>query len=394
MTAVGFTSGDPRKVSRTGDTMSGTLALLGTADLTVQDDITVGDDLDVGGTLTTTNLALAGNLTVPGDLDVGGSIFGDFQTVSNIDVMQLLAIGLSTAVISGGDMSPNVDPTKLDISATTGYVVTYNSTAPLSPTNPTLVYVSTPAQVAIVPAHVPVCFYLYDSTGALVQQATVPTPTQRRTHLFVGITATVAGVIVVDQTLPVIPSQLNNQLVDLINSLGPFSTSGNVLSANGVNLTFNKTSGTMFARAFSQVPTPQDPHSASLAAQTPAQFRSITANPAFFGPLTSILDVANYDPGGSGVITPVGGGANASTNFRVVGFANNTVPEQILVQYGQNTYSSLANAVAGLGTGTFIPNQALSAGALLGWISVIRTATDLSNPAQATFTRASKFVTP
>jgi hypothetical protein len=315
-------------------------ALLGAADLSVNDDAAVGDVVTIGD-----------------DLDVGGTITGDFSTVSNIDVMQLLAMGLSTSVISGGEFTLNVDPTKLDISATTGYVVTYNSSAPLSATNPNLVFVSVAAQAAITPAHSPVCFYLYDSVGALVQQSTVPTPTQRRTHLFLGVTATVGGVIIVDQTLPVIPSQLNNQLVDLIGGLGPFSTAGNLLSANGVNLTFNKTSGNIFSRAFSQVPTPQDPHNAALAAQTPVQFRSITANPAFFGPLTSILDVANYDPNGSGVITPVGGGANTSTNFRVIGFANNTVTEQILVQYGQNTYP-LANAACAGSAGTFVPNEA------------------------------------
>jgi hypothetical protein len=371
MTAVGYTSGDPRKVSRTGDTMTGDLALLGGADLSTQDDATIGDDLDVGGTIT-----------------------GDFQTVTNIDVMQLLAMGLSTSIISGGEFTPNADPTKVDVSPLTGYIVTYNSSAPLSATNPTLDFHSAAGHPGLIPASNP-SFYLIDSTGTLIQQATPPTPTQRRTHMFVGFTAQDnLGNVIVDQTLPVTPSQLNNQLVDLMNGLGPYSTSGNTLSANGVNLTFDKTSGGIFARAFSQVPTFQDPHNSILAAQTPVQFRPITATFGVFGLLTSILDVANYDPNGLGVITPVGGGANTATNFRVYGFANNTATEQILVQYGQRTYSSLANAVAGLGSGLFVPNQVFTGGALLGWISVIRTATDLSNPAQVTFTKASKFATP
>lgn len=370
MTAVGFTSGDPRKVSRTGDTMSGDLALLGAADLSVQDDATIGDDLDVGGTLT-----------------------APFTGVS-LDVAQLLTMGLSTSIISGGEFTPNVDPTKVDISALTGYFVTYNSSAPLSPTNPSLVYHTVAGHPGLVPAFNP-SFYLIDNTNVLIQQATPPTPTQRRTHLFVGVTAQDnLGNVIVDQTLPVTPSQLNNQLVDLMESLGPFSTSGNTLSANGANLTVNKTSGGIFARAFSQVPTFQDPHNAILAAQTPIQFRPITAILGFFGLLTSILDVANYDPNGLGVITPIGGGANTSTNFRVLGFANNTATEQILIQYGQRTYASLAAATQGIGSGTFIPNPAIAGGALLGWISVTRTATDLSNPAQAVFTKASKFATP
>lgn len=387
VTAVGFTSGDPRKVSRTGDTMTGTLALLGTADLTVQDDVTVGD------TLTATNLALTGNLTVPGDLDVGGTLAVPFDGVG-LNVAQLLTIGLSTSIISGGDVSPNVDPTKIDITALTGYIVTYNSAAPLSATNPDLKFLSVPAQVGITPTFNP-SFFLVDNTGAYLQQSTTLTPTQRRTHLFVGVTAQDGlGNVVVAQTLPVIPSQLNNQLLDLMGALGPFSTQGNVLSANGANLNFNKTSGTMFARAFSQIPTFQDPHNAPLPAQTPAQFRHVTALTGFFGALTTFLDVANYDPGGLGVVTPVGGGVNTATNFRVYGFANSLANVQLVVQYGQNTYTSLANAVAALGAGTFIPNPASEGGAILGWITAIRSATNLSNPAQATFTQASKFAHP
>jgi hypothetical protein len=393
VTAVGYTSGDPRKVSRTGDTMSGDLALLGAADLSVQDDATVGDDLTVGGTLTAGNLALLGDLTVPGDLDVGGTLTVPFDGVG-LNVAQLLTIGLSTSIISGGDMSPNVDPTKIDVTALTGYIVTYNSTAPLSATNPDLKFVTVPAQVGLTPTFNP-SFFMVDNTGAYIQQSMTLTPTQRRTHLFVGVTAQDGlGNIIVDQTLPVIPSQLNNQLLDLMGALGPFSTQGNVLSPNGVNLSFNKTSGTMFARAFSQILTFQDPHNAPLLAQTPAQFRHITALTGSFGALTTFLDVANYDPGGLGVVTPVGGGANTATNMRVYGFANNLANVQILVQYGQNTHTSLANAVAALGAGTFIPNPASAGGAMLGWITAIRTATDLSNPAQATFTQASKFAHP
>jgi hypothetical protein len=104
--------------------------------------------------------------------------------------------------------------------------------------------------------------------------------------------------------------------------------------------------------------------------------------------------VANYDPGGLGVVTPVGGGANRSTNFRVWGFASPTTGDQVTIQYGQNTYSTLALAADSIGTGSYIPNPLFVDGALLGWISVIRSATNLSDPNQAIFTRAGKFATP
>ncbi|HEX6872903.1 MAG TPA: hypothetical protein VF163_17540, partial [Micromonosporaceae bacterium] len=215
MVAVGYTSGDPRKVSRTGDTMTGDLALLGDADLSTQDDATVGDDLavggdlSVGGTLTFTNLDVTNDATVGGDLDVAGSLTAQYQGVTG-DVMQLLATALSTGVTSGGEFTPNADPTKLDISATTGWIVDYNSSAPFSPTNPAITHVSVPAQIGITPlVGTPngVTWYLLDAAGTLSQQVATPSATQRRTHIVLGATAQAGGVIVVDQTLPVVQSQ-------------------------------------------------------------------------------------------------------------------------------------------------------------------------------------------
>lgn len=359
MAAIGILTG--AFVRRIGDTMSG--------DLLINADLQVTGSADVGGSLT------------------------NFVAGETIDIGQLTAIGLSSSIISGGELTPNADPAKIDISAMTGYIVDYNSSVPLSATNPMITFVSAPARIGVTPGF-PVTWFLADNTGALIQQSTTPTPTQRRTHLPYGLTASVGGAIVVDQTLPVTPSQLGNQLVDLMDDLGPFGDFANQISANGANLTFNKAIGSILARGFSQVPTYQDPHNSVLVAQSPVQFRAITADPAFFGTLTSLLDVTNYDPTGSGVITPVGGSTNNSTNFRVWGFANNTATEQILVQYGQRVYASLTAAIQGIGSGAFVPNPNTVGGALLGWISVRHTATDLSNPTQATFTKASKFATP
>lgn len=401
--AVVLDAGDVGAVAKTGDTMSGDLlinadlgvtglatvgtqvstplvtsSLVDTSDLDVDDDAAVGDDLAVGGTLTA---QYAGT-------GIGPS-----------DVMRLMATALSTGAVSGGDFTPNADPTKIDISAMTGWIVDYDVTSPISGTNPRITYVSMPAQIGVTPAFgnpLGVCWYQCDATGTLVMQATQPTATERRQRISLGATAQVGGVIVVDQTLPAIQSQPLQQLIDLIEGLGPFSISGNRISPNGVNLNLNKAAGTVFVRAFNQIPGYNDPHTSPLAAQTPASFRHITAVAGSAGALTSTLNVGNYDPAGAGVVTPVGGGANTSTNFRVWGFANNSVNDQMLVQYGQSTYTSLANAVAAIGTTNFIRNPAATAaGVLLGWVSVIRTAVDLSNPAQATFTSSqSKFPQP
>lgn len=336
---------------------------------------------------------MTGNLTLAGgaNLTVSGLISTEF-TGTTLNVGQLLAMSQSTSVLSGGEFTPGGAPPQVNISAMTGFIVDYNSSAPLSVTNPSIKFISWPGVTNHVPAFVTLTHFLIDSTGTLVELATIPTPQQRRQMIYLGVTAVQGGVLLADQTLPTTPSQVNNQLVDLMYGLNAFNTSGNVCSPNGINLSINKTAGTIFARAFGQVPNYEDPHNSALAAQTPVNFRHITRAAGSAGALTTLLDVGNFD--NAGVVTPVGGGANTSTNFRIWGFAANTVNEQVFIQYGQSTFASLTAAVQAIPAGAYIPNPATVSAALLGWISVTRTATDLSDPAQAVFTAASKFANP
>ena len=131
---------------------------------------------------------------------------------------------------------------------------------------------------------------------------------------------------------------------------------------------------------------------APISAQTPAQFRRATSTTTVFPLPVTTIDPANYDVGG--VITPVPGGANVSTIQRVFVFAQDSAADQLVVQYGQRTYSSLTAAVAGIGVEPYVVNPAF-VGSLVGWIAVIKSATDLSDPSQATFVPAiSKFARP
>lgn len=337
---------------------------------------------------------MSGPLTINSNLQVNGTIGGVYQGITG-DVMRLLSTAISTCVTSGGELTVNADPTKIDISPMQGWIVDYNSTTtPIGPTNPRITFVSYPGVVGLTPLFSPITHFRVDSTGTLIQQPLRLTPAQRRQSLQIGFVITEGGVAIVDQTIPVVPSQLNNQLVDLMNTLGPFIETGGQISPNGATLTFNRATGTIFTRAFSQVPTYLNPHLATLTAQSPTTFRHMTALFPFASGVTSTLNVGSYDPGGAGVVTPVGGGANTSTNFRVWAFANNTVNEQILVQYGQNAHASLTAARAAIGSGSYIPTPLSTGGALLGWISATHTATNLSDPTQAVFTQASKFATP
>ena len=121
--------------------------------------------------------------------------------------------------------------------------------------------------------------------------------------------------------------------------------------------------------------------------------RRIDRNPiGVTPPAETVINPTQYDL--NGVLVPVGGGTNTSTVLRVWAFVTNDITTQILVQYGQQTYASLSAAVSGLTTEPYIPNPVTVRGALIGYIAVIRTATNLSDPTQAVFVQAKKFLSP
>lgn len=304
---------------------------------------------------------------------------------------------LSTGMASGGEISVNgVNPAALDISAADGYVVDYLGG---TQAEPVITRVKTAAQTVPLDAAGllrQITWWVLDSTGAVIQQASKPSNTQRRTHITLGVTAFIGGVIIVDQSLPVILPQPANQLADLMDALGPFVINGNQIFPNGINLSVNQTAGTLFSRAFNHFSGPvltNDPHVNTTQAQTPAQFRYITSTGTSFGPLVTAVDVANFDSGG--VITPIPGGVNVSSIHRVWLFATNTAATQLAVQYGQSTYANLATALDRIGTTGHVVNPLIAGnGALIAYIAATKSATDLSNPAQAIVVDAGKFATP
>lgn len=304
---------------------------------------------------------------------------------------------LTTGVASGGEMDI-ATPTSITINALVGYVVDNNDLLSITPS---VIKVDQPTQVVALDAGSlarTTTTWLMDSAGNVIQQATSVTPTQRRTHLVLGITIfdTTTLTLGEAQTRPVILGQPVNQLIDLMEAVGPLSVAGNLISANGVNLSFNKTSGTLFIQAsnhFAAGVLMDSPHFSPHVAQTPVTFRRITRNPIVVTPpATTVVDAANYDLGG--VLTPVGGGTNTATIQRVWAFVTNNATLQVLVQYGQATYASLSSALANVGNEVFTPNPVTVRAALIGYICLIRTATNLSDAAQATFVRAGKFPTP
>lgn len=313
----------------------------------------------------------------------------------NQDVFEIAASVMSTGILSGGDISTNaMNPSALDIAPLVGYVTDVLT----DPVRPTSIRVSTgPLTIPLDAAALlrTPTWWLMDSAGNVIQQEPRPTNAQSRTHIILGATAQQGGTIFVSESRPVILQQPANQFYDLLESLGGFNISGNIVSPNGVNLMINQASGTLFARSFNHflgaVQT-NDPHVGTTLPQTPAQWLYSLRNTVAFPPAVSLIDPTMFD--NSGVLSPVGGGANTATVQRIFLFPTNIASSQMTIQYGQSTFSSLTTALNSIGSGGHVVNPQFKGGALVAYLAVIRSATNLSDPAQAAFVTAGKFATP
>lgn len=326
----------------------------------------------------------------------GGTVTGQLNLISgalNVNVGTAISTAVSTGTIRGGQMT-GVGTSTVTFAAMVGYIVDYVT----DPTNPSVKPVSMPATVrplAGVELTRTVNWWMCDEFGVITSQATQPTNEERRTKIQLGVTGSVIGpgTLFNVQSLPVILRQPAEQFADLLYGLGPFSITGNVISPNGANLTINKSAGEMFASSFSYATTPNAPHRVISPAETPVTFRYATRLPSSQGPLTTTIDVANYDVGG--VITPIPGGANTTAIHRVYLFGTGIAGAQVAIQYGQSFYASLAAALDNVGAGSFIVcPDFVGIGTLIGYIVVVKSATTLNNSVQAVFVNAGKFAAP
>jgi hypothetical protein len=125
------------------------------------------------------------------------------------------------------------------------------------------------------------------------------------------------------------------------------------------------------------------------AAQNPVSIRYVTSVGSSPVPLVTVVDPANYDVGGT--VTAIAGTGTRSTIQRVYLFPNNSVADQVVIQYGQNFYSTLDEAVTAIPTDTFVQNPNIVDGVLIGYVVMTRTAANLSNTTHARLFLASKF---
>jgi hypothetical protein len=234
-------------------------------------------------------------------------------------------------------------------------------------------------------------FILINSASTLVQQTTFPTAQERREKIFLGkvVHPTRTSITSLNQTVDFDVSPMA-ALRDLWTPL-KLINQGIIVSPHSTTLEIDTSAGVLWGNGIGWTVNQQNPDSVSLSGTSPTTFQYRTR----LGPITggtvpsgntTTIEPGYYDVGG--VVTAVGGGSNAATNQRVFLFPTGLVR----IQLGQKVYGTLAEAVTASQTEQFTEYSLnRENGILIGIISLNKSASDLSNVAQAVFNLVSKF---
>lgn len=280
--------------------------------------------------------------TINTDVTINSAVFGN-----TIKLGEETLFNSSTGLVSGGVLSVNANPALFNLSAGTGKVV--DKSNPASPTMKTVSWSAFTGVTTTNLATADVTYVMIDATGAIVQQTTYPTPTQRRQNIFIGRLPHLNRTnITFGLSLAEYAQGGINQLYDLFDSLGPFTVSGLKISANGANLKINQSSGVMFNRAYNYGTTPENPHKVNISGTTASSFR-YASQTTFYNTVVSDLVTTQYD--NAGTLTTIPSNNNATIQ-RVFIFPTGA----IRVYYGQVVHNNFASAIDALASEAFTEN--------------------------------------
>jgi hypothetical protein len=228
-------------------------------------------------------------------------------------------------------------------------------------------------------------YVLLTSGGTILQQTSFPTPQQRRENIYLGKLGHANRTFLInafnEPDFDVSPlAQLRDMFtpIKLING-------GIYPSPNGANLSFNTSSGVLYGLGIGWVTNTLNPDSLSVSGTNPCTFQYRTQTGGTTSNTTLIIPGV-YD--NNGVITAVGGGSNSSTNQRIYLVQNGS----FRMQYGQQVYSTLADAISNAQSESFTTFSNFRDNAILiAILSVNKNATNLSDTTQARFLFTSKF---
>lgn len=292
---------------------------------------------------------------------------------------------LTTGVISGCVVSINADTSKFDVTAGTVVIedwsnplemrlkqLTYPGVTGQTPPNPTTNVFTSLALIEGLTAGV--------ADLQMTSQGEVDTQTRREQVALVGIIHPLGdGVITIiteDYQIAFGWQQALNDMTQCRKAC----VDGNLISANGANLSIDRAAGTtslpFFNASNSQWLSPTMRDNVSQTIQPFVKQAQAPAGP-FVGVQSTLVDPDNYD--NAGVITALAN--NKWTIQRVYLFGQSTT---VSIAYGQTIYSSQSAAEAAVESETFIDQANTLAGVWICSLVLKKGTTDLSNTSDNT----------
>lgn len=292
---------------------------------------------------------------------------------------------MSTGVTEYGGIIVNASTnTAFDVGPVVGYIVD-NET---DPDNPTITRVEYAGQTGLNTPYLltspQTTVYLNAAGQITLDPSASGTAQSRRENLILGrLIHNDNTIIRAVENWPIPAIAPNSQLRDLWRAMGPINENVYVYP-NGTNLNLSLNGGGLHYNGVNFANDNHNPTRLAIQAQTTLTFGYRTRTGTIVSDVT-LVDPTSYD--NNGVITTIAAVPQYSTNQRVF----LTRSGAIRIQYGQTVYSTLANAIAAIGTEPFVLAPTLTGNSILiGVISLERGTTAL-NSATVRFTSASKF---
>ena len=292
---------------------------------------------------------------------------------------------LSTGLIKNGLVTTNADPTKFNITDGIGIITNFDN-----PEIPTSTIVSFPAFTDIVSPYLNtsnityVAITLSGGVPVVLMQDTAFDNVQRRNVIALGavIHSNLSTINLVNN-ISAPTNAGTNQLHDLYEFIGALNLTGNKYTANGTNLSLDKTAGTIGKLGVNFANNWRDPNRLSIGLQTLLSFRYRTQN-GTEGIDVTVLNPAVYDL--ANVLTAVP--SNKFSIQTVTLFQTG----QTRIQYGQSVYNTLAEAEAAILTRSYVvENNIAMNGIARAYIILKNTATSLQNASDTKIVEAQKF---
>jgi len=316
---------------------------------------------------------------------------------SNTTRLRWLEGNINTGILYGGIVSGTPGSTTFNVAAGEGLITTMNAFTASEGPNPIINNVEWDAFTSQSITNLAVAdttWLLIDGNGNLIQQTSSPTELQFRENIQVGVVLhpnRTNITLVKSFTQPSYAA--TQQLFTFVRSFGGIKISGHTISANGTNLSLDRSAGTTFAIGRNYAFDPDNPSLMSDAASSaPGIFRYYASGSGFATTTgTTVIDPDNYNTPS----TPTGLSSMDPNKFQIQRiFFFPKSPDTLGVYYGRQQYGTIAQALQNLPFEEFEENDnTRNQAVFLGYLIVESGATDLTDTDEARFIQAGAFRT-